>query len=224
MNKTLSFIRLDFITIKPYLTFKNLIIFFIVSIFVTASTGTNTMGISMLMVFGAIYVSYPFAICEKSGIDALYATLSIKRNTVVMGRYLFSIILDICAGFIAYGLSFAILTVMQKEFNAVESLIVTLVMFIVYSIIQAIQLPIYFKFGYSKAKFWAYLPFVGWPLAVMGISNLLGKGGLTNSLSVFFEWLAANPFIAFALIAVIWFAIMVISYIISFAYYNKRDF
>lgn len=224
MNKTLSFVKLDFITIKPYLTLKNMIILLGVSIFMTAYLGTSTMGISMLMVYAAIYVGYPFAICEKNGIDALYTTLSIKRDTVVLGRYLFAIIFDICAGFIAYGLSFIILTVMQKEFNAFESLIVMLVMFIIYSIIQAIQLPIYFKLGYSKAKFWSYLPFVGLFLAVMGISKLFGNGGPTNTLTDFFEWLAANPFITIALIAVIWLTIMIISYRISLVYYNKRDF
>lgn len=223
MHKALSFVKLDFITVKPYLTVKNLIIFSAVALMMIISSGTSATAIGMTMVFGALYVSYPFAVGEKNGIDSLYTTLSLARNTVVFGRYLFALIVDLCAGLVALLLSFAILMVMQKEFSLRESLIVTLVVFIIFSIIQALQLPLYFKLGYAKAKFAAYLPFVGFPLAIFMFTGMLKSSGLMQSLAFIPEWAEANLLIASILGVVVWFVIMTISYRRALTLYQKRD-
>lgn len=224
MNKALSFIWLDYITVKPYLTLKNLIIFIVVALIMIINSGVSASAIGILMVYSALYVTYPFAVGEKNGIDALYTTLSIKRSTVVLGRYLFALVVDICSGLFAYILSFALLTVLQKDFNAWESLLITLVMFLVYSVLQAIQLPIFFKLGYTKAKFSAYLPFVGFPLVILVFTNFLKDTFSIEQVADFFEWFAANPLIAVLFGAIIWLGLMVISYQTSLAYYNKREF
>lgn len=224
MNKALSFIRLDFITVKPYFTLKNLILFFGVALIMLISSGTSTSAIAMLMVYAAIYVSYPFAVGEQNGIDALYTTLSIKRSTVVLGRYLFALVIDVCAGLLAYAFSFAALTVMHKDFNPLESLVITLVLLVLYSIIQAAQLPIYFKLGYAKAKLWAYMPFIGLALIALVVPNLLKDSFSLSEISNFFGWFAENPLIAVLFGTVIWVGIMVISYQTSLSYYSKRDF
>lgn len=224
MNKPLSFLRLDYITVKPYFTLKNLVIFCGVALIMIISSGTSVSAISILMAYAALYVSYPFAVCEQNGIDALYTTLSIKRKTVVLGRYLFALIIDICAGLLAYVFSFAVLTIMKKEFNALESLVILLIMFVIFSIIQAIQLPIYFKLGYAKAKMMAYLPFVGVALVTILITNFLKDSLTLSKISGFFAWFTANPHIAAVFGVVIWLGIMIISYQTSCLNYSKRDF
>jgi len=224
MNKALSFVHLDFITIKSYLTLKNLIIFAAVASIISISLGTSGSAIGILMVYAAFYVGYPFAVGEKNGIDALYTTLSIKRSTVVLGRYLFALFVDLCSGLFAFTFTFATLTIMQRDFNALESLMVLLIMFLIYSILQAIQLPIFFKLGYTKAKFLAYLPFIGLPLITLAFSNFLKNLISLKQIDDFFQWFAANPLIAVLIGIILWFGIMIISYKISLFYYNKRDF
>lgn len=224
MNKVLPFIRLDFITIKPYLTLKNLLIFSVAALIMTISSGASVSAIAILMVYAALYVSCPFAVGEQNGIDALYITLSIKRSTVVLGRYVFALVVDVCAGLFAYVFSFAVLTIMQKEFNALESLVVVVVMLLLYSIMQAFQLPIYFKLGYAKAKVLAYLPFIALGLAGALFFNLMGDKIPSQQITDFFSWLAANPFMAALLGIIVWFGIMLISYKTACLYYSKRDF
>ncbi|MDW7655783.1 MAG: ABC-2 transporter permease [Bacillota bacterium] len=224
MHKALTFIRLDFITVKPYITMKNLLIFAMVAIIMMISSGTSISAIAMLMVFAALYVSYPFAISEKNGIDALYATLAIKRNKVVVGRYLYALTVDVIAGLLAYGFSFAVMTMVRKEFNAVESMVGTFVLIYLYSIIQAVQLPIYFKLGYAKAKFIAYLPFVGLTFIAIIAANFLKDNFKTVQINAILDWLAANPFLTALTAAIIWFMIMAISCQSAKAYYSKRDF
>lgn len=223
MHKALSFVRLDFITVKPYFTLKNLIIFSVLPLVFVISFDTGATAIGMFMMLATMYVSYPFAVGEQNGIDTLYPTLSIKRGTVVLGRYLFALVFDLCAGILAFIYSFAALTVMGRNFDALESLAVTLVLFIVFSIIQAIQLPIYFKLGYAKAKLLAYLPFIGFFVVAFVLNSLLADG-LINQATAFFEWIVANPIMTAALTVAIWLGIMIISYQISLALYKKRDF
>lgn len=183
MNRILAFTRLDYITIKPYLTKKNLLI-----------------------------------------IDSLYTVLSIERKTVVSGRYLFTLVLNICFGLLAYAFSFIGSLLLQKEFNSNEALMVTIVVFLVYSIIQAIQLPIYFKLGYTKAKFIAYLPFIGLFLLFMGFSGLVKKLELQKQAGNFFAWFSGNPELSAFFGIASWLVIFGISYSVSLAYYKKRDF
>jgi hypothetical protein len=223
MNKVLNFVRLDFITVKPYFTLKNLIIFSVMPLVFIIGYGSGTTAMTMFMVIAVLYVSYPFAVGEKNGIDALYPTLSIKRGTVVLGRYLFALFFDLFAGVLAYIYSFVALTILRKGFNALEGLTVTIVLFIVFSIIQAIQLPLYFKLGYSKAKLMSYLPFMVFPLVVLIANNFLGNI-FASQITAFLEWMAMNTFAVILFIIVIWLGIMVVSYRTSLLFYNKRDF
>ena len=224
MNRALSFVRLDFITVKPYFTLKNLFIFSAVALLMIIISGASASAIAILMFYAALYAIYPFAVGEQNGIDALYTTLSIKRSTVVLGRYLFALLVDVCAGLLAYIFSFAVLTIMQKDFNALESLIVTLILLLLYSIIQAVQLPLYFKLGYAKAKFLAYLPFIGLAFIALAITNFLKDSFSLSQISDFLGWFTANPLTAVLCGLAVWLGIMVISYQTSLSHYLKRDF
>jgi len=223
MKKALKFVRLDFITVKPYLTLKNLIIFLIVPIILILSSGVDVSVISMFMVFAALYVSYPFAVGEKCGMDALYPTLSIGRGTVVLGRYLFALVFNLCAGVFACIYLFVVFTIMQRNFDVLESLVVALVSFIIFSFIQAIQLPIYFKLGYTKAKMLAYMPFIGFFAVIYAFSKLVSSSFISQ-MAALINWVAANTFISVAVGVIIWIGIMIISCKISIMLYNKRDF
>jgi len=207
MNKVLSFVRLDLITIRPYLTIKNLLLFTAAALIMNIGTDKSTSSISFLTVYATIYACFPFAVGEKNGIDALYAILSIKRRTVVLGRYLFALTVDICAGLMAYVLTILVMLATQKKYDTKEVLITKLAMLVTCSIMQAVQLPVYrFVFG------------------VYDICQVCKKHCRDQTNLDFFKWLAANPIIAALSGAAIWLGIMVISYQAACAYYNKRDF
>ena len=224
MNKVLSFIRLDFITVKPYLTIKNLCIFVGVALIMLIVNNSAGGAIGLLMAFAALYASYPFAIGEKSNIDVLYITLSIKRNTVVLGRYLFALTLDIFAGLFTFVFSFVVLTITQKGMDVIEALSAIPILFFVFSVIQAVQLPIYFKLNYTKAKFIAYIPFVVLPLAIMAGSNYFGDAFPLARIVGLLEWFSANLITTALLVGAIWFVLMFVSYKVSVSFYQKREF
>ncbi|MCL2137338.1 MAG: ABC-2 transporter permease [Coriobacteriia bacterium] len=224
MNKVLSFIHLDFITVKPYLNLKNLCIFAGVALFMLVVNSSAGGAIGLVMAFAAIYASYPFAIGEKSNIDVLYTTLSISRNTVVLGRYLFALSLDILAGLSTFVLSFLVLTVMQKGFVAIQALSTIPVMFFVFSVIQAVQLPVYFSLSYAKAKVIAYTPLIVMSSAILLASNFINDALFLDKTVGLINWLAANFMATLVLGVVFWLIIMFVSYKVSVLLYRKRDF
>ena len=225
MNKILSFVRLDFITVKAYLTLKNLAIFVGIALMMIFAKNSVFGAVSMLMACAAMCSSYPFAIGEKSNVDVLYTTLSIKRKTVVLGRYIFALTLDLFTGLFTSAFSFLMLAIMQKDFDAFGSLGTVLILFILFSVIQAVLLPIYFKLGYTKAKVLAFLPFFVLSLAMLAFSNIFSDVFSFDQIgSVFFEWLSVNSLLTALVGAGIWLAIMAVSYKISLSFYRKRDF
>ena len=223
MYKALSFIRLDYFTVKPYFTVRNLLIFAVVALTMTVGNSGAGAAVGMLMAFAALYASYPFAMGEKNGMDVLYATLSIKRNTVVLGRYLFTLMLDIGAGLFAFVFSSITMTLLQREIELTRILLTAAALFLVFSIIQAIQLPLYFKWGYTKAKLLAYLPFIVLPLAIFAGSNLFGNIFLLDWVAEWSAWFMENMTAAVLTGAVAWLAVMILSYGISRSLYRKRD-
>jgi hypothetical protein len=224
MNRALSFVRLDFLTVKPYLTLKNMLIFVGVALIVIV--GNNSVGgaIGILMALASLYASYPFAVGEKSGMDVLYATLSIPRKTVVLGRYLFALTLDVSVGLLAFGFSVIARVAVRKDFDMIRELLTVIILFLFFSIVQAIQLPIYFKLGYTKAKLLAYLPFVALPLAVLAASSLLRDVFSIEAAAGLIEWFTANLPATALLGGAVWLGMMAVSCKTSLSLYGKRDF
>ncbi len=224
MSKALSFAKLDYYTVKQYFSLRNLFLFIFIFAFIAVGTGSAPMVAGMLMMYGTIYASTPFAAGAQNGIDTLYATLPLKKIHVVTGRYLFSLGLNVVTGLIAFFLSFIIDTIDKKEFLVIESLGAILLMFMIFSIMGGIQLPIYFKFGYMKAKFLAYLPLLAFPVGVMITSAFLGQGSLIPALYQLFRWGESNLPLVILLGIVSWFILMGLSLWCSYRFYKTREF
>jgi hypothetical protein len=167
MAKLVSFARLDFMTVKPYFTGKNLIVYAAIALFISSVSGNAAAGLGVGMMLGTMFVSYPFAVGEKSNMDALYVTLSVNRSTVVLGRYFFAFAMNVCAVLFSLALAFAgvfisrTLDLRAEETNMTDVIGGMAALAVVFIAVQAVQLPILFKFGYTKAKFLSQLPFIG---------------------------------------------------------------
>lgn len=223
MNRVLKFAKLDFTTIKPYLSMKNMLIFLFVFAFIGYSSGNPSTMIGMTMMFATLYVSYPFAVGDKNGIDTLYCTLPISKKDVVIGRYVFSLLLNLIVGAIAFIASALLMTVRGQGFNGQATFLVILLCFALFTTVQAIQLPIYFKLGYAKAKLFANMPFIAFPAIVVMILAYLGEKNMMRHLESIFSQVQANVFITALIAAVIWGLVMSVSGMLSYRFYRKRE-
>lgn len=222
MKSTLSFVRLDLITIKPYLTLKNFLIFGVSALFVVYGTKTSVTALGILMGFGTLYITYPFAVGEKNGIDSLYVFLGIDRKTVVIGRYVYALIINLAFCLFALVITLAVSLIMRYPFSFTDNILILIILFFFFSFSQFFQIPIYFKLGFSKARLLAYVPFLIIPLIVVFVGQLYPL--FMDKLDSFLIWITDNPIIIVGLLLVFWLTSLYISVHLSQKFYQKREF
>ena len=225
MNKLLAFVRLDLITIKPYLTIKNFLCYAVIAVFLTTMSGNISSGMGVGIMIGTLFISYPFAIGEKNNIDALYITLSLDRKTVVAGRYLFSLAFNI--GAILFSVFFAIIGILVTravglDMGKSDILLAGVLLAAVFIVIQSIQLPFFFKMGYTKAKFFSIVPFVALMAGYVVFMTASKENGIVSRIERILEGLTNGVLVGLAVVAVL--LICYVSYRLSLSFYMKREF
>lgn len=157
MTNVLKMMKLDFFTIKSQL-FSYLSLIFMVFMFEFIGSS-----VTILCFTGAWFVALMstniFAEQEKNHLERLYGSVSITLNDIVLGRYIFV--------FLNYFMSFLLIIVLNFGFALYRSTPVEVLdlmlgfslSFLAFSTITGIQIPMFFKMGYTKAKIWSLLPF-----------------------------------------------------------------
>ena len=229
MSNLSAFVTLDFMTFKPYFTAKNMLTYIVLAVFVAIMSKNIGSAIGIGLMLATLNIGYPFALGEKSNMDALYATLGADRKTVVKGRYIFSLLLDAFA--IVFVMVFSLIALIIMGFFGgfagvvlTEILGATLAIAVLFMFVQSIQIPIFFKFGYAKARLFSILPFFLISASVaFFVMNAQGSGmpeGVNTSVQNFM-----NNGLAVAAAAIIILAAMIlVSYKLSLSFYMKREF
>lgn len=223
MSKPIAFARLDFITVKPYLTLKNLLIFLVLSSFLTVTSDSGALGVSVGMIMATLFMGYPFALGEKSDLDALYAMLSVSRKTVVRGRYLFALLLDagasLLTGVLGTAASLAVSAYDGSPTPFLSAGPALLVMPLIFLFIQAVQIPVFFRVGYTRARMFTVFPFVAVAAATVVVSRLSPAGSLPAAVAGIINSGMLPSLLCAALLLAVF-----ISYRLSLAFYKKREF
>lgn len=217
MNNLYRFIKLDFLTIKPYLTLKNLFIVIGISVFLTFVNQSAIGSISMVLVFTTIYISYPFAVGDQNGIDSLYIILGIEKKTVVMGRYMWALFMNLIGILISIILTLGLSLLFNIAINLLEMTLILSVILMLFTLTQAFQLSMFFKLGYMKAKTMAYLP-----MLLMG-AIFVGVTVLGRSLSTVFIFIQNHWLFAIILLVILWLGAIYGSYLYSLKQYTRRE-
>ena len=215
MKDIKKIVNLDYISIKPYFTLKNLIIMiflYLVYFFVTSNPLTAN---SAILIFSIVYSSYPFLIGEEAGIDSLYRIFGIKSEKVVIGRYVFALLLFIFALLISIVFSI-IFSFFVETADIREFLATSLAYLLVYLVFISLKYPLYFKFGYKKAKSISALTF-----ALIGLLSFLVMA-LKDSLNDLFIFMENNIFMTLLISLIL--VLVIISIKSSQKLYKKRDF
>ncbi len=220
MNKTMSFVRLDFYALKPYK--RSLALLILIGLGMGVALRSMAVLSSIFMVGQVLVMAYPFAIGEKNGTDTLYATLSLRRRSVVRGRYAFAVLVELIGILVilfsaaAYSALFAVDMVMQELFASI-----CLLSFIV-SLTVALQYPLYFKLGYTKAKVFTYIPLMLLSVAI-GVLPSLAKEMPNIDYNALLELVSRNPLLLYAVPVLSGWALLAVSCAISCGVYGKRD-
>jgi ABC-2 type transport system permease protein len=221
MKKTLAFAGLEVRAIKPYRVSVLLLLVFALGM--GAYFKSNTSLFSYLLMVLVLLMSYPFSINERSGLDTLYSTLAIGRKTVVRGRYVFAVMAEAVCMALALLLSLGLSAWMKTDFNIAETLFSLSVLSGVFSLLASLQFPVYFKYGYSKAKLLGLIPllivflvFIQLPL----LTDLLGMDFSWSEISFAAEDI---PTVLYLAPVAAGFILLWLSCMISCRLYTNRD-
>jgi len=213
MTAFLRITKLDFFTMKTQ-AFSYLSLIAIVLMF-----GFMGSPVTVLCITGAWFIALQasniFAIQEKSNLERLYSSVSVGLTDIVLGRYVFM--------FLNYLVSFLAVIVLHFGFSLCRNNIVNVqdiligfgLSFLIFSSITGIQMPLFFKMGYTKAKIWALFPF----LIVMGLVVI---PSFITVLSDFIQSVMVNQGTIITISIVAGCAIEFMSYRIAVIAYRKR--
>lgn len=221
MNKTFSFVALDFRLIKPYRI--SILLLLILGIVMGGWAKSVSTLSSYFMVSLMLIVSYPFSISDKNGLDTLYSTLALKRKTVVIGRYLFVLILEVIFIILAFICSLALSIVTKTEFILSEMLFILSMLSCIFSLVIAIQYPIYFKYGYNKAKILSLVPLFIVFLAIIQLPTLAKLFNFNFSWDTIITIIMKNTFLIYIVPVVLGLILLAFSCSMSCKIYTKRD-
>jgi hypothetical protein len=168
-DNPLSLAKLDFETLRPYIQTINVLMYLGAAGFLAFTTGSLILGALAGLLLGTLYIGYPFAIDEKYERRALYLRLGLRSSSLVLGRYLFSLLFTFVVAvtsaifaFIGHHFSQAGMQLFP-ELGTADALLLVLFS---YWIIMAIQLMLYFRYGFSKARLVGTLPMIAAIVAV----------------------------------------------------------
>jgi len=221
-----NFIKLDFITARPGFNWGAMLFYVALIVLMTAIVGSMTQTVWLMLFFLNSFIALPFAMGEKHNMDALYVNLNVNRKTVVLGRYLYSLIIWVCGVIITYvlvGFGLLVEGLFSIDVDAGMSAGIGVALAIMLMITQAFQLPIYFKFSHAKSHIWTLIPFIGLMLGSMMFSAFIMSEDTIENIAAFFAnpsgWVIAIAG-AIATVGVIVFA----SYKVSLKFYSAREF
>ena len=211
-------LKLDLLSIKPYLTIKNLIILIGLGTLYGVLSKNPAFVLATVQMFAVLFSGYPFMVGEESGIDPLYKLFSISSKDVVKGRYLLatvSVIIMLLVG-VVMAMFIGIAYPMENLFYSL--LLAAPCIGLISLIIIFIEYPIYFKYGYKKGKTLTAVPML--LLAIGAVCSTY----FHESLKSIVQFLMINPFMAITVICIIFIIILGISLRLSNKLYTRREF
>lgn len=213
MNGAFRIAKLDFFTMKSQAVQYAIMVLIIVMFSIMDSSITVSFITGAW--FTALMASNIFVIQEKNNLNQLYGSVSVELKDIVLGRYIFAFSNYVISLVTVIAVSL-IVSLFRDMFIDVSNILLGFSLsLLIYSIITGIQMPLFFKLGYTKAKIWAVVPFLVVMLLVIIPSFI-------TVLSTFIQSVMSNQSMIIAVDIVASGVIQLISYKIAVIAYRKR--
>jgi ABC-2 type transport system permease protein len=139
-------------------------------------------GVSFAMCFIAMTTGYTFSIVEKNAMERLYGILPIRKSDLVVGRYIFIIIMGLTALIFSLIVHPVILTFLGVPISAAEFAGAATIGIFLFALYTVFQLPGYYKLGSIKGRVFMYIPVAGFLATLLLIAKLpAGEGRLLSA-------------------------------------------
>ena len=207
--------KLDFSLVKPYV--KTICFTMILPVVFAAINRSLLTGISFAMCFIAMTTGYTFSITEKNSMERLYGILPIRKSDMVIGRYIFIIIMGLTALIFSLVSHPVILTILGESISIFDYISAAVIGIFLFALYTVFQLPGYYKLGSIKGRVFMYIPVAGFLITLL----LITKSPVGESMLLF---TVINSPILLMLLAVIFvIAMYVVSILVSIKILKNKE-
>lgn len=162
--------KLDFSLVKPYV--KTICFTMVLPVVFAAINRSLLTGISFAMCFIAMTTGYTFSITEKNSMERLYGILPIRKSDMVIGRYIFIIIMGLTALIFSLVTHPVILTILGETINIFDFISAAVIGIFLFALYTVFQLPGYYKLGSIKGRVFMYIPVAGFLITLLLITKI----------------------------------------------------
>lgn len=215
MNNIWKSTKLDFSLVKPYV--KTICFTMILPVVFAAINHSLLTGISFAMCFIAMTTGYTFSITEKNSMERLYGILPIRKSDMVIGRYLFIIIMGLIALIFSLIVHPFILTILGEDISQSDLIYATFTGIFLFALYTVFQLPGYYKLGSIKGRIFMYVPVAGFLITLLLITEVpVGESKLLFAVS-------NSPVLLMLLIIIFVIVMYVVSILISIKVLKNKE-
>jgi ABC-2 type transport system permease protein len=218
MNRILNATKLDFYAGKSVLRMTAILLLIGIVIGVVSKGPMYTM--IFTMVFAVTSCGSIFPTHERSHSDKLYGILPLKKAEMIMGRYLYALIIGavytVTSGILGIVMS-RIMNVSLDSFTFWSTLMLA---FIYFSFAVGVSYPIYLKFSFAKAYVFTMLPM--YVIAVL-ILFLTKKTNFISNLGQVIRFFTDNQAIIPILGILIGLSLLAVSALIANLIYTRKE-
>ncbi|WP_159082091.1 ABC-2 transporter permease [Aedoeadaptatus coli] len=214
--------KMDFLGIRPYMTWKPIAFFILFSVGFTYIGDYSVFPMVFAMTISLMIMTYPFVTGEDSGTERLYRMIGMEDEDTVRGRYLYSIVVFLVATLAAIVIMNVVNLAKNGELLIGESLASGGLYLAMYILFTDINLPIFFAVGHKKAKAVAGAVLITATLIVVGISGFAASA-FPKEVKALYQWASAHVLLI-VLLGIVFLALMtVLSYTVALKKFKKRD-
>lgn len=212
MSNVFNMARLDFFTLKSQMT--TYLIIPVIAVFFSL-TGSPLAVLGFTAAWLALLVNMNlFAIQEKYGLERLYSSLALNKKSVVLGRYISTTLNYFFVFFVVVTVG-VLMSFIQGHSDFDKGIFGSFcISLLVFTLISAIQFPIYFVVGYTKGRIICVIPY----LIIVGLVILQS---LNERLERVIQSILAFGNGIYAICLIVSVAVMSVSYYVAvFCYKN----
>lgn len=213
---------MDFLGIRPYMTWKPIAFFILFSVGFTYIGDYSFFPMVFAMTMSLMIMTYPFVTGEDSGTERLYRMIGMEDEDTVRGRYLYSFVVFLIATLAALVIMNGVNLAKSGALIIGESLAVGGLYLAMYILFMDINVPIFFAVGHKKAKAVAGVALIAATLIVVGISGFAASA-FPKEVKGLYQW-ASSHVLLIVLLGIVFLAFMtMLSYSVALKKFKKRD-
>lgn len=177
MSNIWKSVKLDFSLVKPYI--KTICFTMVLPVIFAAINRSLFTGISFAMCFIAMTTGYPFSITEKNSMERLYGILPVRKSDIVIGRYIFIILMGLTALIVSLLVHPVLLTMLGESISISDIVIAAAMGIFLFALYTVFQLPGYYKLGSIKGRIFMYIPVAGFLATLLFLAKIpIGESAL----------------------------------------------